>query len=129
MSSMGRPRWEARLKRVVVVAVLMAVCMAWVGAYADKKNEPQTRLLTGQVMTRAEAPLANAVVYLKNTKTLGVKTYITDTSGNYRFPELSPNVDYQVYAEYNGAKSETKTLSSFDSRLRATINLKVEAAK
>lgn len=117
------------MKRVVVVGMLLAICVASMSAFADKKNVSQTRLLTGQVMSRTDAPLANAVVYLKNTKTLGVKTYITDASGNYRFPELSPDVDYQVYAEYNGAKSETKTLSSFDSRLRPTINLKVEAAK
>ncbi len=125
MSAERRPE----LKRVVVMAVVMAVCLASVTAFGDKKNESQTRLLTGQVMNQADAPLPNAVVYLKNTKTLGVKTYITDASGNYHFPELSTNVDYQVYAEYNGAKSDTKTLSSFDSRLRPTINLKVEGAK
>jgi protocatechuate 3,4-dioxygenase beta subunit len=121
----GRPE----VKRVVVVAALMAMCLASVTAFADKRNESQTRLLAGQVMDRADAPLSNAVVYLKNTKTLGVKTYITDTNGNYRFPELSPDVDYQVYAEYKGTKSDTKTLSSFDSRQRPTINLKVDAAK
>lgn len=116
------------MKRAVIVAALIAMCLASVAALADK-NQSATRLLTGQVMDRADAPLSNAVVYLKNTKTLGVKTYITDTNGNYRFPELSPDVDYQVYAEYNGAKSDTKTLSSFDSRQRPTINLRVDAAK
>jgi hypothetical protein len=44
----------------------------------------------------------------------------------YRFPSLSPNIDYQVYAQYQSHKSDTKTLSSFDSRPNAVINLKVE---
>jgi hypothetical protein len=35
-------------------------------------------------------------------------------------------VDYEIYAEYEGARSDTKTLSAFDSRKQATINLKVK---
>jgi len=54
-----------------------------------------------------------------------MRTYISDDKGNYRFTSLSPNIDYVVYAEYRGAKSDTKTLSSFDSRETARINLKV----
>ena len=89
------------------------------------QNASQLRLLTGQVMDRSEAGVPNAVVYLKNTKTLAVKTFITDGNGQYRFPALSRNVDYEVYAEYQGRKSETKTLSSFDSRQTAQINLRL----
>jgi hypothetical protein len=117
------------VKRIVVVAVFVAVWLASLSGFAEKKNDSPTRLLAGQVTNQADAPLSNAVVYLKNIKTLGVKTYITDTDGKYRFPELSPDVDYQIHAEYNGAKSETKTLSSFDSRLRPTMNLKIEPNK
>lgn len=90
------------------------------------QNSSQLRLLTGQVMSRNDAAIPNAVVYLKNTKTLAVKTFITDGQGNYRFPALSPNVDYEVYAEFQGRKSDTKTLSSFDSRQHAFINLKID---
>ena len=54
-----------------------------------------------------------------------VKTFISEKDGSYRFNALSPNVDYEVYAEYKGKKSGTKTLSSFDSRKQVTINLSV----
>lgn len=111
------------MKRSIALLAFL-VCLAALTASADKNVSPM-RLLTGQVVNRAETPLPNAVVYLTNTKTLTVKTFITDQTGNYRFPELSPNVDYQVYAEFNGARSDTKTLSSFDSRQRAVINLKI----
>jgi len=86
-----------------------------------------TRTVQGQVMKGGDAPLPGAVVYLKNTKTLAVRTFVSDDKGNYRFASLSPNVDYEIYAEYKGAKSDTKTLSAFDSRATATINLKVNA--
>ncbi len=83
------------------------------------------RTLIGRVHGSQERPIADAVVYLKNTKTLVVKTYITEENGAYRFPALAPNVDYEVHAEYKGARSDTKTLSSFDSRKEAIINLKI----
>jgi protocatechuate 3,4-dioxygenase beta subunit len=122
------------VKRAVVLALLVisaiwmcaqfSIASAAAGAAADK-NAPQTRLLTGEVMDKGEAPVPNAVVYLKNIKTLAVKTFITDTNGQYRFPALAPNVDYEIYAEHNGKKSDTKTLSSFDTRPKAIINLKI----
>ena len=48
--------------------------------------------------------MPNAVVYLKNEKTLNVRTFIAQKDGTYRFPQLSPNVDYEVYAELDGKK-------------------------
>lgn len=86
-----------------------------------------TRTLQGEIMTGDNAPVAGAVVYLKNTKTLAIRTFVSDDKGNYRFASLSPNVDYEIYAEYKGAKSDTKTLSAFDSRPTAVMNLKVSA--
>ncbi len=90
------------------------------------KEKEQSRIMMGQVTDNAEAPISGAVVYLKNTKTLAVKTYITDDKGEYRFRALSPNADYEVYAEYQSVRSKTKSLSSFDSRAEVTINLHIE---
>jgi hypothetical protein len=55
-----------------------------------------------------------------------MKTYITEQDGSYRFPALANNVDYEVYAEYQGSRSDTKTLSGFDSRRQANITLKIK---
>jgi len=88
-----------------------------------------TRTLTGIVLDKSDKPIADAVVYLKNTKTLAVKTYISQNDGTYRFPELSLNSDYDVYAEKNGNKSKTKTLSQFDDREKANINLQIDTKK
>ncbi len=90
-----------------------------------KSSRVTSRTLTGTVFDKSDKPVANAVVYLKNTKTLMVKTYIAQNDGTYRFPELSPNVDYDIYAEKDGKKSNTKTLSQFDDREKANINLQI----
>lgn len=95
-------------------------------AAAQKKDDIHQRTLTGHVFNRQDQPLAKAVVYLKNTKSLAVKTYISENDGSFRFPELSPNVDYEVYAEHEGARSDTKTLSSFDSRKQVNLTLRIK---
>jgi Carboxypeptidase regulatory-like domain len=115
-----------KLLLAAALGVAATFALALVPATAAYADEPQARSLQGQVMNAQEAPLADAIVYLKNTKTLAVKTFIAGKDGSYRFNALSPNIDYEVYAEHNGRRSDTKTLSSFDSRKSATINLKVK---
>lgn len=109
------------LKKVVSVCTVLLL----VAAVALPGIAQATRTLQGQVMQDSDQPLPGAIVYLKNTKTLAVRSFTSDEKGNYRFPSLSPNVDYEVYAAHGGNKSDTKTLSAFDSRPVATINLKV----
>lgn len=92
----------------------------------DPKKEDKTRLLTGKVLDGADSPLPNAVVYLTNTHTRAVKTYIVGPDGSYRFPGLLPVIDYEVYAQYDKAKSGTKTFSQFDDRAEVYIDLKIK---
>jgi hypothetical protein len=101
------------------------------GGDTNRKNARITsRILTGMVTDKgSDKPIPEAIVYLKNTKTLAVKSYISQNDGTYRFPELSPNVDYDVYAQKDGKKSSTKTLSQFDDRAKANINLQIEMNK
>lgn len=106
--------------------------LAWAappGLFDKKKNESQLRSLEGVVFGKGDTPLAGAVVYLKNTKTLAVKSLYSADDGGYRFNALSPNTDYEIFAEYKGKRSDTKVLSSFDSRTSARINLHIDTAK
>ena len=91
-----------------------------------RKKEPTVRSVTGVILDQNDSPIAHAVVYLKNTKTLTVKTSIANEKGSYQFNGLAPNQDYELYAGSNGTKSPTKTLSSFDSREKATLNLRID---
>lgn len=119
------------MKKLGLIAV-MAVSLAGVavanamGSAAMSDKEPQVRTLAGEVTNQQDKPLPGAIVYLKNSKTMAVKTFIAGQDGSYRFNALSPNVDYEVYAEHNGKKSDAKTLSSFDSRKTANIHLKIK---
>jgi len=51
------------------------------------------------------------------------------TRGSYRFSGLDPNADYEVHAEKDGAKSPTRTVSSFDGRKEIDLNLKIDRKK
>ena len=78
------------------------------------------------MLDRADNPLPNAVVYLSNSRTQVVKTYIVSADGSYRFPSLQPSIDYEVYAQYHGHKSDNKTVSQFDDRQQIYIILKID---
>ena len=93
------------------------------------KDRNQLKSLTGTVIGEGETPLAQSVVYLKNVKTLAVKSFIADDAGTFRFYALSPNTDYQVYAEYNGQRSGTKTVCAFDSKTKVEMVLKIDVKK
>jgi Carboxypeptidase regulatory-like domain len=92
-------------------------------------QQAELRTVRGAVLDKAENPVASAVVYLKNVRTLAVKTYISDRSGEYRFSGLDPNVDYEVHAESESMTSNTRTVSSFDSRKDIVISLKLDREK
>jgi hypothetical protein len=118
---------ENPMKKALVIALaFLIVSVAAVGQPFEKKTD-NSRTLSGRVSDRQDNPLPNAVVYLTNTRSRAVKTYIVGQDGVYRFPSLAPNIDYEVYAQYNGHKSDTKTVSQFDNRQQLNINLKIDA--
>src|SRR5579862_7389773 len=116
------------MKRDLVVAVvLLLVGLASAASPPSDKKNDNTRLLTGRVIDHQDSALPNAVVYLTNTHTRAVKTYIVGPDGAFRFPALQPTLDYEVYAQFNNRKSSTKSVSQFDDRSEVYISLKVNA--
>lgn len=111
------------------IAVAMLALTLAAGTPSAAQGDSQTRSVTGQVLDKEDAALSGAVVHLKNTKTLALKTFITDDSGSYRFSGLSPNIDYELHAELKGRRSSTKTISSFDGRKDVTIHLRIDTSK
>lgn len=107
------------------VEVLFVLAVVALSAAA----QAELRTVRGAVLDKSENPVASAVVYLKNVRTLAVKTYISDRSGEYRFSGLDPNVDYEVHAESESMTSNTRTVSSFDSRKDIVISLKLDKEK
>jgi hypothetical protein len=111
----------------VIALMLLLAGLAAAAAPYPKDKGTTGRLLTGKVLDKHDNALPDAVVYLSNTRTRAVKSYIVGPDGGYRFPELSPNIDYEVYAQYKCQKSDTKTVSQFDDRKQVNIILRVDA--
>lgn len=118
----SRVRW-------LFMALSLLVC-GYAATAQDAKHEAQLRTVRGVVVDKSsENPIPSAVVFLKNTRTNAVRSYIADDEGNYRFSGLDPNVDYEVHAEKDGAKSTVRTVSSFDNKKEIILNLKLEKKK
>jgi len=116
------PRRKRNLSSLGTLLVLVLLALS-AGAQSE------LRTVRGAILDKAENPVSSAVVYLKNVRTLAVKTYISDRSGDYRFSGLDPNVDYEVHAESESMTSSTRTVSSFDSRKDIVISLKLDKEK
>jgi hypothetical protein len=109
----------------VIAAALVLGMSALAHATPDKKDKQQGRLLYGKVLDQHDNPIVDAVVYLTDTRTHAVKTYIVGQDGVYRFPGLS-NVDYEVFAQHNGHKSDIRSVSQFDDRPQVYIDLRIQ---
>ncbi len=86
---------------------------------------PITRSIEGTVLDAHGSPVANAVVLLKDTKTLQVRSYLAQKDGKYHFYGLSSDVNYEVRAQANSFTSPVKTVGVFDSHEIVTLNLKL----
>ena len=122
---------NSRLRLFCVAFALMflaSISMAQ-DAKEQAKREAQLRTVHGIVTDKSDAPIAAGVVFLKNTRSNAVRSYISDDAGNYRFSGLDPNTDYELHAEKDGGKSPTRTVSSFDSKKDMIVNLKIDKKK
>jgi hypothetical protein len=64
-------------------------------------------------------------VQLNDTRTLQIRSFVTNADGAYHFAGLSTNDEYEIHAEHNGASSGKKRLDVYDQHKVVTINLKL----
>jgi hypothetical protein len=112
--------------RVVWSVLLLTVSLAAWAQHA-RAGDSGARGVEGSVTNSSGTVLEGAVVQLKNTKTLQVRSFVTLKDGHYQFQGLSTNADYELRAALGGNASKVKTLSTFDSRKKAIIDLKIES--
>jgi hypothetical protein len=94
--------------------------------HAQKSEDTTTRTVEGTVTDANNQPVADAVVQLKNTKTLQIRSFITQGDGAYHFAGLGADVEYQLKADRDGSSTSWKTLSVFNTKKTAVINLKLK---
>jgi hypothetical protein len=114
------------LSTSALVCALVLTLASVAGATPDKKEKSNGRLVLGKVLDHQDSPLPDAIVYLTNTRTRAVKTYIVGQDGTYRFPALSTAIDYEIYAQYKDRKSDTKSVSQFDDRSEVYLDLRID---
>jgi hypothetical protein len=107
------------MKTAVYAALLAGLMLVSVRASSDFRS------LTGEVTDKAGNALPGAVVQIENTKTLDVRSFITDKTGRYCFNELFDDVDYIVRAHYRTTWSRARTLSKFNSKENPQLTLVV----
>jgi hypothetical protein len=101
------------------LATLAAVCILL--PYATAGAEART--VTGRVLTSDGETVKGAVVRIKNTRTLQIRSFISQNDGSYHFAGLNPDVDYELRATYRGRSSRTKTVSQFASENAIRLDL------
>ena len=127
-----RRAFAAPTTRLGLLILLVSMSGSGVDAATPRLQDqkgPELRTVHGSVIDKEENPVASSVVYLKNLKTQGVKTYIANDIGEYRFSGLDPNVDYEIHAEHDDLTSSIRTISSYDSRRDINLPLKLSYKK
>ena len=104
---------------VVIIPAVQPVGMA----HAQNLGQ---RNVAGIVIDANSTPVQGATVFLKNQKTKSIRSYTSSSNGSFRFVQVSMTDDYDLWAEKDGKKSPTKTVSSWDARKDFQTELKMK---
>lgn len=118
-----------KVSRDLACLIAILFCLAVVTGAQDSKKEAQLRTVRGLISDKFGDPIPSSVVFLKNLRTNDVRSNFADDKGEYRFSGLDPNADYEIHAEFEGAKSAPRSVSSLDSRKEIIVNLKIDRKK
>jgi len=110
-----------KLAWIFWLALVMFGC-----ALIAQNEDTGTRSVQGVVTDASGKPVAGAVVQLKDTKSLQIRSYRTEADGTYHFAGLGTNVEYELEARNEDATSGKKTLTVFNTRKAATVNLQLK---
>jgi Carboxypeptidase regulatory-like domain len=84
------------------------------------------RTVSGTVLNEDSHAVAGATVFLKNEKTKSIRSYTSTADGHFHFAQVDMAEDFDLWAEKDGKKSPTKTVSSWDDRKDFISDLKLK---
>ena len=117
--------------RVLAMATVVVCCLAAVAGPAlfAKEKKPITKTISGAVLDANENGLVDAAVSITDLQSKKKFTTVSKEGGQFQFANLSPQHDYEVQAIYKDLSSEVRKVTSFDSRLRVVLNLRIPPPK
>jgi hypothetical protein len=121
----GRRNTRRVLTLTAIALILSMGLVAQKKTREERREEANSRAVTGTVTTADDKPVSGAVVQLKDMRTLQVRSFITLDDGQYHFSGLRIDIDYELTAK-SGEMTATKKLSLFDNRKQAVLNFKLE---
>lgn len=112
------------------LAILSAVCLGVFPAQLVAGKEKKiSRTVTGIVLDQAENPVTGATVVLTDLQTGKKFSVVSQEEGRYQFSDLQATHDYEVQATLKDLSSDARKVSSFDTRNRIVLNLKISSSK
>ncbi len=84
------------------------------------------RTVSGTVLNVNSEPVVGATVFLKNERNKSIRSYTSTADGHFHFAQIDMSVDWDLWAEKDGKKSATKTVSSWDDRKDFISDLKLK---
>ena len=84
------------------------------------------RVVMGFVSDANSPTVSGATVFLKDLKTKTIRSYTSDPKGKFRFTQVNMSEDHELWAEKDGKRSATKTVSSWDARKEFETELKLK---
>jgi hypothetical protein len=121
----GRRNTRRVLTLTAIALILSTGLVAQKKTREERREEANSRAVTGTVTAADDKPISGAVVQLKDMRTLQVRSFITLEDGQYHFSGLRIDIDYELTAK-SGEMTATKKLSLFDNRKQAVLNFKLE---
>ncbi len=120
---------SAFLRNALLIFTIAAFFTSALPAQRRQGQSNALRDVQGMVSDESGNPVVGAVVQLKNTKTLEIISFITKDQGQYYFHGLSPDIDFEISAQFGDKASPVRTLSTFDTRKQSVMNLKLDKPK
>ena len=126
-----------RLSRTILLRVvafgILAAGMVPVGSGGGLIGPPEAqaqnlgqRVVMGSVVDANSVPVSGATVFLKDLKSKSIRSYTSAADGRFRFTQVNMAEDHELWAEKEGKKSATKTVSSWDARKEFETELKLK---
>lgn len=84
------------------------------------------RVVRGEVVDANSAESAGATVFLRDLKTKSIRSYTSAADGKFQFTQVDMSEDHELWAEKDGKKSATKTISSWDTRKDFVCELRLK---